>query len=174
MLIRLAAFKTLGIQEVLEVQRLASVPLRRITRVACTATFCTARCSKCSTAAAAHAAAAMLPLLLLIHAVRAMAPPRKYAGPGFRVVRCFPKLSRRDSFGKQRTTRKPGPVYLLGGAMAHTAFMRRRSGSIAAAACVPEQRCSLCCAASAASPVELLQLFDVHVCWVAHAVNVQP
>ena len=26
-----------------------------------------------------------------------MAPPRKYAGPGFRVVRCFPKLSRRDA-----------------------------------------------------------------------------
>ena len=39
----------------------------------------------------------MLPLLLLIHAARAMAPPRKYAGPGFRVVRCFPKLSRRDA-----------------------------------------------------------------------------
>ena len=39
----------------------------------------------------------MLPLLLLMHAARAMAPPRKYAGPGFRVVRCFPKLSRRDA-----------------------------------------------------------------------------
>ena len=77
----------------------------------------------------------MLPLLLLIHAVRAMAPPRKYAGPGFRVVRCFPKLSRRDSFGKQRTTRKPGPVYLLGGAIARTACMRTRISSIAAAAC---------------------------------------
>ena len=45
----------------------------------------------------AHAAAAMLPLLLLMHTARAMAPPRKYAGPGFRVVRCFPKLSRRDA-----------------------------------------------------------------------------
>ena len=38
----------------------------------------------------------MLLILVLIHAVRA-APPRKYAGPGFRVVRCFPKLSRRDA-----------------------------------------------------------------------------
>ena len=43
-----------------------------------------------------HAAAAML-ILVLIHAARAMAPPRKYTGPGFRVVRCFPKLSRRDA-----------------------------------------------------------------------------
>ena len=39
----------------------------------------------------------MLLILVLIHAVRAMAPPRKYTGPGFRVVRCFPKLSRRDA-----------------------------------------------------------------------------
>ena len=39
----------------------------------------------------------MLPLLLLINAVRAMAPPSKYTGPGFRVVRCFPQLSRRDA-----------------------------------------------------------------------------
>ena len=39
----------------------------------------------------------MLALLLLMHAARAMAPPRKYTGPGFRVVRCFPKLSRRDA-----------------------------------------------------------------------------
>ena len=35
----------------------------------------------------------MLPFLLLITAVRAL----KYTGPGFRVVRCFPKLSRRDA-----------------------------------------------------------------------------
>ena len=39
----------------------------------------------------------MLLILVLMHAARAMAPPRKYAGPGFRVVRCFPKLSRRDA-----------------------------------------------------------------------------
>ena len=39
----------------------------------------------------------MLARLLLITAVRAMAPPSKYTGPGFRVVRCFPKLSRRDA-----------------------------------------------------------------------------
>ena len=39
----------------------------------------------------------MLLILVLIHAARAMAPPSKYAGPGFRVVRCFPKLSRRDA-----------------------------------------------------------------------------
>ena len=43
--------------------------------------------------------------------------------------------SRRDSFGKHRTTRKPGPVYLLGGAMARAACMRTRMSSIAAAAC---------------------------------------
>jgi len=35
----------------------------------------------------------MLAVLLLIHAARAL----KYTGPGFRVVRCFPKLSRRDA-----------------------------------------------------------------------------
>ena len=39
----------------------------------------------------------MLLILVLMHAARAVAPPRKYAGPGFRVVRCFPKLSRRDA-----------------------------------------------------------------------------
>ena len=65
--------------------------------VARTATFCLARCSRvqqhcCSTRRRSDAA-----ILVLIHAVRAMAPPRKYTGPGFRVVRCFPKLSRRDA-----------------------------------------------------------------------------
>lgn len=39
----------------------------------------------------------MLALLVLVNAVRAMAPPSKYTGQGFRVVRCFPKLSRRDA-----------------------------------------------------------------------------
>jgi len=37
----------------------------------------------------------MLPLLLLIHAAASLSS--KYTGPGFRVVRCFPKLSRRDA-----------------------------------------------------------------------------
>lgn len=38
----------------------------------------------------------MLALLLITVAV-AMAPPSKYTGQGFRVVRCFSKLSRRDA-----------------------------------------------------------------------------
>ena len=50
-------------------------------------------CTEAALLSGVHAAAAMLPLLLLIHAARAL----KYTGPGFRVVRCFPKLSRRDA-----------------------------------------------------------------------------
>jgi len=76
---------------------------------------------------------------------------------------------------------------LRGGAMARAAVMRRRRGSIAAAA---SSRCLCCtpavqplsllrrarlraalqpllCGLCAASPVELLQQIDVHVCWVA-------